>query len=347
MYEYIGNIHIHSKYSDGSKSIKEIAAVAKTTGLDFIIITDHFNLDGLHNNEEGYIHGVLVLVGMEVNDTCNHYLALDIKKVVENNTSKPQEVIDEVNRQGGIGVIAHPVEKGTPLFYDGRTYEWVDWTVEDFQGIEIWNFLSQYKDSFTNIPAALFFLIYPHLALTGPYKKTMEIFDNYQKKGKNIIAFGGSDAHGIKLKLGPIKITVAPYDLSFKCINMHILTGKKLTGDPAGDKGIIYNSLRKGNAWISYDYFKNSRGFRFELKKGTRVWPMGSQVPYQNDLQIKIKTPLKAKIKVIKNGSLWQQKKGHSHTFYGIDKGIYRVEAYHCHLWGYRPWIFSNSIIVG
>jgi len=65
-------------------SIKEIASVARDAGLNFIIITDHYNLDGLCNDGEGYTDGVLVMVGMEVNDTCNHYLAMDIDKVIKN-----------------------------------------------------------------------------------------------------------------------------------------------------------------------------------------------------------------------------------------------------------------------
>jgi len=266
--------------------------------------------------------------------------------MIKNNTEKPQKVINEVNRQSGIGVIAHPVEKGSPLVYNGRTYEWIDWTVQGFQGIEIWNFLSQYKDGFTGILKTIYLLFYPHAALTGPYKKTMTIFDNYQKKGNRVMALGSSDAHGIQFKLRPFIMTVAPYELCLRCINTHILTDKKLTGDVLTDKKIIYNSLKKGNTWISYDYFKNSKGFRFELRKGTEVWPMGSQVKYKKDLQIKIKTPADAKIRLIKNGTPWQKSRGRKHTFSGIGKGVYRVEAFHRHLLKYRPWIYSNSIWV-
>ena len=41
MYNYSGNIHIHSSYSDGTGTIEEIANEANRAGLDFVIITDH------------------------------------------------------------------------------------------------------------------------------------------------------------------------------------------------------------------------------------------------------------------------------------------------------------------
>ncbi|HBQ25606.1 MAG TPA: hypothetical protein DD791_04350, partial [Syntrophomonas sp.] len=110
MFEYKGHIHIHSRYSDGGGKVKQIAARAAKAGLDFIIVTDHCNLDGLYAGEEGYQSGVLVMIGMEVNQECSHYLALGVKEVVANNDQNPQTVIDEVNRQKGIGIIAHPFE---------------------------------------------------------------------------------------------------------------------------------------------------------------------------------------------------------------------------------------------
>lgn len=94
MYEYVGNIHIHSTYSDGGEKIPQIASWAAQAGLDFIVITDHKDLEGLKRKEEGYFDGVLVLVGMEINSARNHYLALDITEVVEPNDDNPQEVIN-------------------------------------------------------------------------------------------------------------------------------------------------------------------------------------------------------------------------------------------------------------
>ena len=135
MYTYAGNIHIHSTYSDGEKTVDQIAADASKAGLDYIIITDHETLAG--KKEEGIRHGVVVLVGIELNRRCNHYLALNCQGPLKSNDCQPQWVIDQVREQGGFGFLAHPFEKGSPYIENGKAYPWLDWPVEGFAG---WRF---------------------------------------------------------------------------------------------------------------------------------------------------------------------------------------------------------------
>ena len=51
MVEYVGAIHMHSVFSDGSGEVLQITKYAMETGLDFIILTDHNTIRAL---EEGY-----------------------------------------------------------------------------------------------------------------------------------------------------------------------------------------------------------------------------------------------------------------------------------------------------
>lgn len=345
MYEYVGNIHMHSKYSDGEYSIQQIAKLAHKAGLDFIVITDHETLEGLHNGEEGYHHKVLTLIGEEVNDTCNHYLALNIYKVVPNNTQNPQVVINEVNRQGGFGIIAHPVEKGSPLYQNGITFNWTDFNVTNFQGIEIWNYLSQWKDGIRGIISGIYLLFFPHKGLTGPYTEVMRWLDELQAKGEPVMVFGGSDAHNTRISLGPLKLaTIGPYYYSFRCINMHILTENRLTGVFENDKKEVYSALEKGRSWVGYDFFHNSRGFRFSAKLKELSFPMGTKVNLKPGLYFEIVVPKKAKVIVKKDGTRWKELYGDFFHLNIKEKGVYRVEVYHKHRLSYRPWIFSNSI---
>lgn len=345
MYEYVGNIHMHSQYSDGEYPIKEIAKLAHKAGLDFIVITDHETLQGLEKGEEGYHHGVLTLIGEEVNDTCNHYLALNIQKVIPNNIENPQTIIDEVNKQGGFGIIAHPVEKGSPLYQNGITFNWTDCKVKNFQGIEIWNYLSQWKDGIRGIFSGICLLFFPHKGLTGPYPEVMQWLDELQAKGEPVMVFGGSDAHNVRIGLGPLKlVTIGPYYYSFKCINMHILTENKLIGDLDSDKREVYSALEKGRAWVGYDYFYNSKGFRFSAIINSQSFPMGAKVKLKPGLYLEIAVPRKAKVIIMKDGIKWKELYGDFWQIGVKEKGVYRVEVYHKHRFSYRPWIFSNSI---
>ena len=80
MFEYVGALHIHSIFSDGSGEIQDIVKYAKEADLDFIILTDHNTLRALHEGFEHWFDNTLLLVGCEINDkeNKNHYLAFGI-----------------------------------------------------------------------------------------------------------------------------------------------------------------------------------------------------------------------------------------------------------------------------
>ena len=48
MFEYVGALHIHTIFSDGTGTVKEIAEAADEVGLDYIILTDHNTLRALN-----------------------------------------------------------------------------------------------------------------------------------------------------------------------------------------------------------------------------------------------------------------------------------------------------------
>ena len=66
MQEIIVNLHMHTRYSDGSGSRQDIAEAALKCGIDAVIVTDHNVLRGF----EGYIRDgnkkVLMLIGEEI-----------------------------------------------------------------------------------------------------------------------------------------------------------------------------------------------------------------------------------------------------------------------------------------
>jgi hypothetical protein len=344
VFEYKGHIHIHSRYSDGGDQVKQIAAQAARAGLDFIIITDHSNLDGLYKGEEGYQSGVLVLIGMEVNQECNHYLALGVNEVVSNNDQNPQLVINEVNRQQGIGIIAHPFEKGSRYYQKGRTYEWRDWSVTDFQGIEIWNYLSQFRDACTSILKSIYLIFNPVAGLSQPCSQALNTLDKLQARGQKVFAYGGSDAHGIRIKVGRLPVSVSPYYLCFNLINMHILCPRPFSGDLQLDQKQVYEALNQGRSWIACDYYQPGDGFRFELHNDSKTWPIGSSVDYIANLKFSVKTPAPARVVLLHNGRHLETSQGTDHFFTNLRPGVYRVEAYLKDKFRYRPWIYSNPI---
>ncbi|NLB17255.1 MAG: PHP domain-containing protein, partial [Syntrophomonadaceae bacterium] len=275
MRELVGNIHIHTRYSDGSGDIPTIARAAEKAGLDFIIITDHHHLKG--KVEEGYYGQVMVLVGSEINEEFNHYLALDIEEPVPGDDHEPQNVIDVVNNQGGFGFIAHGIEKGSPVYKKGKTFPWNDWQVTGFTGIDIWSYLSQWRDEITGIPKGLYLYCNPHYAFRkGPMRPLLRKWDELLQE-RMVVGIGCSDAHAIKLKWGPWRPTLSDYYLCFRCINTHLIIEKSLSGDFVKDKALIYECLKSGRCFVGYDYFKKTTGFSFVARNQGQMAFMGEK----------------------------------------------------------------------
>ncbi len=122
MAELITNLHMHTTYSDGSATHQEIARAALQAGLDVVIITDHNilvkGLEGYHQQGEGSAaRRVLLLVGEEVHDATrdpqkNHLLVLGAGREMVTFAPKPQNLIDQVHKAGGLCFIAHPYDHG-------------------------------------------------------------------------------------------------------------------------------------------------------------------------------------------------------------------------------------------
>ena len=86
-FEYIGNLHIHSNHSDGGMSIKEIAESAAAAGLDFICTNDHeYMRTSFDLQEEGFYGNLVVLTGLELGKRFHHYLAYDIKEIINSDS---------------------------------------------------------------------------------------------------------------------------------------------------------------------------------------------------------------------------------------------------------------------
>ena len=90
LHEYVGIIHIHSTYSDGSQTIQEIAKIAQDLSLDFLMFTDHNTLQAKRDQIEGWHSGVLVIIGYEMNDEndLNHYLIFNLNQELQDDLDK-------------------------------------------------------------------------------------------------------------------------------------------------------------------------------------------------------------------------------------------------------------------
>jgi len=345
MNEYVGVLHVHSVFSDGSGEVEEIAQFADECGLDFLVLTDHNTLRALHEGYEKFYGKTLLLVGCELNDkeNKNHYLALGIKETYS--TRRPaKEYVKSVKDAGGIGFLAHPHEKRDSM-KEHPPYPWTEWDCPDFTGIEIWNHMSEWMENLTEQNKYQAFL-HPLKTIMQPPEDTLKVWDELSMERK-IVGIGGIDAHAHKVNLlGFFEVEVFPYKVLFKSIRTHILTERKIevkanSVSVEKAKSAVLESLGEGKCFISNYYHGDATGFRFFAEFGNKKIQMGEEIQSEIPVTLKVFLPGKiAEIRLIHNGKLVESLQNLEAQFIVSEKGVYRVEVF----LDSHAWIFSNHI---
>lgn len=352
VYEYIGNMHMHTPYSDGEKYHVDIARDAIRAGLDFVIVTDHNvrvnGVEGYYGREHG--ERVLMIVGEEVHDPrrnpqSNHLLVYGVERELAQYASNPQGLINEVISAEGICYLAHPIERAAPVFHEDAL-SWVSWEIEGHTGIELWNYMTEFKSHLSSKQAAVRAALNPQDFISGPFPETLALWDRLLRDGKRVKVIGGADAHGTRYSMGPISRVIFPYEFLFRCINTHILTPRAFTGVYEHDRQLILYALRDGSAFVGYDYLAPTRGFRFSAQGQNNVITMGGRIRLGHGVTLQIVAPRVAEIRLIRDGKKLFQEQTTHRTYFANSPGVYRVEVYMPYRGKLRGWIFSNPIWV-
>lgn len=347
-YEYVANLHVHTTYSDGTGSMEEVIQAAQRAGLDALLINDHDTLAARGAGYEGYHQDLLVLVGTELSGPHNHYLVYGLEHSPEYSWRAPQEFINQIKGEGGIGFLAHPFETGSPLNEGGRAYTWDDWTVDGFDGICIWNYSSCWKSKVRNWPTAFYHYFLNYRTLDGPDRPTLGQWDQLAGK-RRVAAVGGSDAHAFRATIpGGLAFTVFPYEQAFRAINTHVLLCQPLSGDLDRDRAELLGALKEGSSFVAHDRIRSSRGFDFWLENdGVRRAGSGQEIVGEKGDYLRWMAPKGASTRLIKDGLEIPVSRPASGRQQVLSPGAYRLEAYWpVRFFGLRPWIFSNHIYV-
>ena len=106
-------LHTHTTISDGKKTPEESARIYKNAGYDAIAITDHWKY-----HDDDIIDGLKIISGCEYNlgssNTIGggvmHIVGVGLNKdpKINRETATPQSVIDAINNNGGLAILAHP-----------------------------------------------------------------------------------------------------------------------------------------------------------------------------------------------------------------------------------------------
>ncbi|OPY37227.1 MAG: PHP domain protein [Methanoregula sp. PtaU1.Bin006] len=174
--QYRGLIHIHTIHSfDGTLPIADFAALAKSKGYAFVILTEHAEKfddtkmkvlfdECLRASDDSF----LVIPGLEFNIHDEvHILGLGISTYIDE--KDPDALIRKIHENNGVAILAHTAEYRKAIPYA---------RLKDVDIIEIWN--PRYGEIFS------------------PSRKSIKILQEFRKMKTPYYASGGLDLHTIR-----------------------------------------------------------------------------------------------------------------------------------------------------
>ena len=342
-----GAVHIHSRRSDGNGTPDEIAEAAAQAGLQFVILTDHGDATRTPDPPV-YRSGVLCLDGVEISTSNGHYVALGLPAAPYPLGGDGRDVVDDVRRLGGFGVIAHPDSPKASL-------RWTDWEAP-FDAVEIvnpdtsWRVHLQDRRWRERWFLLSRFLTYPFRAeetiasLLVDSPGTLERYDAMTQV-RPIVAIAGVDAHG-HIGIGDIEpgdarlgLPIPGYEASFRALTIRVTAGRPFTGDAGADAATLLAALRGGRHYIAATGLASPPSFAFTATPAS---------PGMTALDIRSNTPAGFVTILRQRGRAIETRREPSFSVTVPDKdGPYRVEIRA----GDRPdslaWVFSNPIWTG
>jgi hypothetical protein len=136
------------------------------------------------------------------------------------------------------------------------------------------------------------------------------------------------------------ELDIDPYLQSFRHVSTHLLM-HELT------EAAVREALRKGRAYVAFDWMADPTGFLFQAQSDGKTWGMGSEIPFASGMTLQAAAPLPGQFRLLCGGKEVIRQAGRSVEYAVTLPGIYRVEVW-LELDGEaRIWILSNPIYVG
>ena len=299
-----GVVHVHSTRSDGSGTIDEIAAAAARAGLRFVVITDHG--DGTRPvMAPAYRHGVLVIDGVELSTTHGHYLALGLGQAPYRLAGDAADVVEDVRRLGGFGVVAHPDSPKPGL-------SWRDWQAP-VDGLEWFNLDSEWRDdsSLRLVRALVYFPIrpVPSLALLAGDGGSLLPRWAAMAAQRRVIGLASVDAHA---RLGSeggfdrawVSVRAPGYETLFATAQVSVELDAALGGDAGRDAAAVLRALRDGRTFSTIAARAAAGRVAIVAERGGVRARMGAFLPGTGPVVVTVEAdaPREAVIRIVCDG---------------------------------------------
>jgi hypothetical protein len=348
-FDYEGVIHWHTIYSgDALGSYKSLSELGNSCKLDFLISTEHNNLQALEDHQEGWHGRLLTLVGIESTRKEGYLLGINFRSFTTRNLPT-DAFLSEVSRQGGFTIIAHP---------RNPRWHWRGNIDDRIVGQEIVDLTDQFATaSLGSVLRGL--LYYPfntpaaYLQLYQRPEETLEMWDELNVR-RHFVGIYAPDLHQSIHLWGNYKIRFPKTEDILPIAHDHVVLRTPFTGDFIKDKGMLYDAIKRGNVFVAIDSLQDATGFFFSAEQGDKAAWMGDQLPSGDKTKFLVTLPSRIGLKniiinVYHNGQRVQSGTGPAFSFEEHLPGAYRIEV-ECDIptfWGFTKkvtWIYSNPI---
>lgn len=347
-----GVFHVHTRRSDGTGTVEEVAAAAARAGLQFVIYTDHGDATR-QPDAPVYRSGVLCIDAVEISTTGGHYAALGLGAAPYPLAGEPQDVADDVRRMGGFGIVTHPLSPKADL-------AWRGWDVA-FDGIEWLNGDSVWRDAPLSRLA--------RAGWTYPFRPLASLARLYQRpgaltswdsltRGRRVVVLAGTDAHarlgfreGAEPYANPVYLRLPSYEAAFEMASLRVRLTTPLTRSAARDAESILTSIRNGHLHTVVDALAQPAAFEMTATSGTGTAGEGDILPFTDPVVVRVRAniPGGGWIVLFRDG-VQVHRVAVGDLVYASDRpGGYRAEV-----WlpapgrdAFVPWVVGNPIYVG
>ena len=351
-----GILHIHSARSDGRGTVDDIASAAARAGLKFIVVTDHADATRTPDAPV-YRAGVLCLDAAEISTAGGHYVAVDMPAAPYPLGGEARDVVDDVRRLGGFGIVAHPDSPKPEL-------RWREWAAP-FDAIEIVNLDTSWRRRMASSWRTRFGLaerlgsypIRPVESIASLIQPT-GVLDRWEEvaRRRHLVTIAGADAHAqIAWRSGDpdvarLSLPMPSYEASFRAMSVHVRPERALTGVASTDAAIVIRAIRAGHLYTAVDGAATPPSFDFTATNTLGMVREGDQLASGGPVTLRVRSNAPAEFTTtVWNGTTVLSGDHHEPDFFVTapdGPGVYWVEIRATGRLPEVPWVTSNPIYV-
>jgi hypothetical protein len=345
-----GAYHMHSRRSDGSGTVEDIATAAARAGLRFVILTDHGDATR-PPDPPAYRHGVLCIDAIEISTAGGHVVALNLSSAAPYPLAgETRDVVEDIHRLGGYAIAAHPDSPRPGLRWQagGAGVDGVEWLNADSE----WRRRAPRTLALTAARA----LFRPAEAVASLFGSGRAGLDAWEIANRTHSAFtiAAVDAHA---RVGEDQDDGAPpsslaiafpgYETMFRTVSQTVRLAQSLSGDAVADASAVIAAITAGHSYSEVRAFVDAPGiFEFSAASGGERVEWGGTLVTTDPVRIHAAVPagLGVSVVLIRDGGEVTSA-GTTLDTTVVEPGAYRVEARLPHR--APPWIVSNAIRIG